>query len=359
MPTDFRAGQFTELVYYFSYADIIPFILTNLMKKILIILFFAVALNACESSKNIEQKSPPLSNVEKHTEMAMPKASSVQIALDIKYLASDDLKGRDTGSVGIAKAAAYISRQFSEIGIEPYRDSYMDYFKAKEKEAFNVVAIISGSDKDLTKEVVVIGAHYDHVGMLEAVAGDSIANGANDNATGTASVLAIAANFKKLDLNKRTIVFALFSAEEKGLLGSKHLAQRMKEDGVNVVAMINFEMIGTPMIDRPYITYLTGHDVSNMATVFNTQNDARLVTGKLDQAAKFNLFARSDNYPFFQAFNVPSHTFSTFDFTNFDQYHKVGDEISQVNTTHVAKVIDALMPGIFKIVNGEKLKLTP
>ncbi|MFT5543926.1 MAG: hypothetical protein ACI97K_002676 [Glaciecola sp.] len=330
------------------------------MKKILLILSISVIISACGSSKNINLKTPVLNNAGQNAALEMPNASSVQIALDVEYLASDELKGRDTGSEGIEKAAIYLSERFSELGILPYRGSYMDHFELEEIEAFNVVAMIPGTDKDLMNEIVVIGAHYDHIGMTpEAdVAGDTIANGANDNATGTATVLAIAANLKKLDFNKRTIVFALFSAEEKGLLGSKHLAQVMKKEGADVVAMINFEMTGIPMLNRPYITYITGHERSNMATVFNTENKDLVVTGKLDQAAAFKLFMRSDNYPFYQEFNVPSHTFSTFDFTNFDHYHKVGDEVSLVNINHMTQVIDALMPGVFKVVNGDKLKLT-
>lgn len=330
------------------------------MKKTVLALFVASILVACGSqNKQMKTMDKTISKVNKYTEIKMPNSSAVQIALDVQYLASDELEGRDTGSEGIRKAAVYISERFEEMGIKPYRGSYMDHFTVEDKEAFNVVAVIPGSDKDLIDEVVVIGAHYDHIGFQQAIAGDSIANGANDNATGTASVLAIANNFKQLDFNRRTVVFALFSAEEKGLLGSKHLATRMKKEGMNVVAMLNFEMTGTPMVNRPYIAYLTGHDTSNMAAVFNEENNKRLVTGKLDQAAKFNLFMRSDNYPFFEEFNVPSQTFSTFDFTNFDHYHKVGDETSQVNTTHMAQVVDAVMPGVFKVVNGDKLKLTP
>ncbi|MFB0903834.1 MAG: M20/M25/M40 family metallo-hydrolase [Nonlabens sp.] len=329
------------------------------MKKLLLLLFIAALFSSCGPSKNIDKMSQALNNVEKSMVIKMPKASPVQLALDVQYLASDELRGRDTGSEGIEKAAIYLSERFAEIGVLPYGESYMDHFEVQEKEAFNVVGLFPGSDKRLLKEVVVIGAHYDHIGMLQAVAGDSIANGANDNATGTATVLAIAENFRKLDFNKRTVVFALFSAEEKGLLGSKNLAQRMKKEGVNVVAMLNFEMTGTPMIDQPYITYLSGHDGSDMAAVFNRENKDLVVTGKLDVAAKFNLFMRSDNYPFFEEFNVPSQTFCTFDFTNFDHYHKVGDDISLVNTTHMARVVDAVMPGIFKVVNGDKLKLTP
>lgn len=329
------------------------------MKNILVLLCMAGIINSCGSSKSIDMMSQSLKIVEKSNAIKMPKSSPVQLALDVQYLASDELKGRNTGSEGIEKAAIYLSERFSDMGVPPYGKTYMDHFEVQGKKAFNVVGLIVGSDKKMMKEVVVIGAHYDHIGMLQAVAGDSIANGANDNATGTAAVLAIVENFRKLDFNKRTVVFALFSAEEKGLLGSKNLAKRMKREGMNVVAMINFEMIGTPMNDHPYIAYLTGYDGSNMAAVFNKENKELIVTGKLEQAVKYNLFMRSDNHPFFEEFNVPSQTFSSFDFTNFDHYHKVGDDISQVNTQHMARVVDAVMPGVFKVVNGDKLKLTP
>jgi Zn-dependent M28 family amino/carboxypeptidase len=291
------------------------------------------------------------------SEVKIPQASPVQLALDVEFLASDELEGRDTPSQGIEKAALYLEERFTKIGIASYYKNYRDKFQVNGKNAYNIVAMSPGTDQELKDEVVVIGAHYDHIGLLTAVAGDSIANGANDNATGTATVLSIAQTLKMLDFNRRTVVFALFSAEEKGLLGSKNLANRMKKDGVNVVAMLNFEMTGVPMKNRDYITYLTGYDTSNMASVFNEANKSRMATGKLDQAAQFNLFKRSDNYPFYQEFNVPSQTFCTFDFTNFDHYHKVGDDISHIDAVHMAQVVDALMPGIFKVINEEQLKL--
>lgn len=328
------------------------------MKKIIFLLYTAVILTSCSSTKKTDSVTRAVARIEKKNDLKFPTANAIEMAQDVAFLASDNLKGRDTGSEGIEKAAAYLSERFEELGIRSYKGSYLDNFDANGKKAFNVLAMIPGSDKALKDEVVVIGAHYDHIGMLQAVAGDSIANGANDNATGTATVLALATNFKELDFNRRTIVFALFSAEEKGLLGSKHLANRMKEEGVNVVAMLNFEMTGTPMVNRPYIAYLTGHDGSNMAAVFNDANKNRVVTGKLDQAAKFNLFKRSDNYPFFEMFHVPSQTFSTFDFTNFDHYHKVGDDTTKVNADHMAQLVNAVMPGVFSVVNGKKLKLT-
>jgi Zn-dependent M28 family amino/carboxypeptidase len=293
----------------------------------------------------------------KKNRVAMPASNSTQIAIDVQYLSSDELMGRETGSEGIEKAAVYLAERFKQMGIEPYKDKYMQPFTTGDVSGNNVVAMMPGSDKDLMKETIVIGAHYDHLGIIQAVAGDSIANGANDNATGTASVLAVAELFKKLDFNRRKIVFALFSAEEKGLLGSKQLATQMKASGENVVAMINFEMTGTAMVDAPYIAYLTGYDTSNMGELLNKENEKRTVTGKLEAAAQMNLFMRSDNYSFYEIFKVPSQTLSTFDFTNFDQYHKVGDEISGVNAQHMSQVVDATLPGIFFMVNENGLKM--
>ncbi len=300
-----------------------------------------------------------ISNSRENAQVEFDKIDAASVAADVEYLSSDALAGRDTGSKGINLAAYYLQEQFQQMKIEPFFESYRDLFQVEGKDAFNVVAMLPGTDREMQKEIVVIGAHYDHIGMVQAVAGDSIANGANDNATGTATVMAMAKILKQADFNRRTVVFALFSAEEKGLLGSKHLAQRMKQDGHDVVAMLNFEMTGTPMVNRPYLAYLTGHDLSNMAEVFNTSNIQRQVTGKLDQAATYNLFMRSDNYPFYNAFQVPAQTFSTFDFTNFDHYHKVGDEFALVDTSHMAELINALMPGVFAVVNGDRLIMKP
>lgn len=289
----------------------------------------------------------------------IPKSSSIQLGEDVKYLASDPLQGRDTGSEGIEKAAQFLENRFKRLGIDSFYETYRDDFEVKEDSAFNVVATLPGSDGLLKNEIVVFGAHYDHIGMTDAGTEDHIANGANDNATGTATVLSIAKILKEVDFNRRTVVFALFSAEEKGLLGSKHLAQRMKDDGLNVVAMVNFEMTGVPMKDRSYIAYLTGYDMSNMGAIFNQENKKITATGKLEKAAEFNLFQRSDNYPFYEVFNIPAQTFCTFDFTNFDHYHKVGDETELMDPRHMADVVDALTPGILNVVNKNELKLTP
>jgi len=268
----------------------------------------------------------------------------------VSYLASDALAGRDTGSEGIDKAASYISEYLKNTGVGPYYCSYRDVFDVNGKEAFNVIGMLEGADPVLRDEYVVIGAHYDHIGKGKKVGDDIIANGANDNAAGTAAVMQMAKYFAKVKTNKRTIVFVLFAAEEKGLLGSKHLAKQMKEAGRNVYAMLNFEMIGVPL-DKEYTAYVTGYHKSNLADKMNAYASASIV-GYLPQAKEYQLFSRSDNYPFYQEFNVPAQTFCTFDFSNYDYYHHVDDEIDKLDFNHMASFVNAYLPAIEKVVNS-------
>ena len=268
------------------------------------------------------------------------------------YLTSDELQGRDTGSEGISKAADFIENVFKKNNIQPYFTSYRDTLtNYTDGTAFNVVGYLPGTDAKLKNEFVVIGAHYDHIGLMSGQVADSIANGANDNASGTTSVLEFSKYFGELKGNKRSIIFALFSAEEKGLLGSKHLAGKLKDKNIDLYAMLNFEMVGVPMVDKDHSLYLTGYELSNLAEVSNRYAHKNLV-GFLSKAKEFNLFRRSDNAPFHDVFNVPSQTYSTFDFTNFGEYHKVGDEASLMDYMHMATIVNETIPMITGIVNS-------
>ncbi|WP_136465108.1 M28 family metallopeptidase [Flagellimonas onchidii] len=277
----------------------------------------------------------------------------------MNYLASDDLKGRDSGSEGIEMAANYIKNYFKSYQVKPYFDSYLDTLSNFKKTSYNVVGVVEGNDPDLKKEYIVIGAHYDHIGTIAPENGDFIANGANDNASGTTTVMELARYFGTKKNNKRSLIFALFSAEEKGLLGSEHLAKKMKEQDLNLYTMLNFEMTGVPLKGKDYFVYITGYDNSNLAEVSNTYAKENLV-GFLPTAKEYNLFQRSDNYPFHKQFGVPSHTYCTFDFTNFAHYHKVGDEVDLMDFGHMAAFVNKIIPVLEGIANAptQEIKIT-
>lgn len=308
-------------------------------------------------TEKVEEAKIPEASTESKFIAPIPNFSNSEgIGKIMNFLASDELQGRDSGSEGIAKAADFIEGIFKANGIKPYFEYYRDTLSNFEKPAYNMVGMIEGTDPELKNEFIILGAHYDHIGRIEPKDGDDIANGANDNASGTATVLELARYFGNAKANKRSILFTLFSAEEQGLLGSKHLAKKLKESGLNLYAMLNFEMVGVPLQHDDYLMYLTGYDLSNLASVSNGYTEKN-VAGFLPKAKEFNLFNRSDNAPFHEIYNVPSHTYSTFDFTNFDHYHQVGDEAEAMDFDHMANVVNTLIPVMEGIINSAEQEI--
>ena len=284
------------------------------------------------------------------------KVQPQDIRSSVDFLSSDILKGRETTTEGELVAAQFIKSKFIKAGIQPYFETYFDSFESKGFKGINVVGFIEGTDPELKNEVVLLGAHYDHIGMGDKVQNDSIANGANDNASGTASVLAIAECLARLGTNKRSIVVALFSGEEKGLLGSKALSKKLKSQNIDLYTMLNFEMIGVPFTNPDYEIFITGYELSNLGDKLNSYTNSSMV-GISDVAKKYNLLKRSDNYSFYKEFKVPSHTISSCDLTNFDFYHHVDDEIDQLDFVFMATTINKLIPGIVQICNTDSKEI--
>ncbi len=310
------------------------------MKKLVFLLLMA-AISSCSLSRKA-----PDGKLGKDGGNSAVEITKESIKANLEYLASDDLAGRATGSEGIEKSALFIQKKLESFGVKPFFETYRDNFKVGEKEAFNVVGFIEGTDDQLKNEIVIIGAHYDHIGFrAEKVDNDSIANGANDNAAGTCAVLSMAQHFAATKNNKRSVLVAFFSAEEMGLLGSKHLAKTLKTQNIDLYTMINFEMIGVPLEDRDYVAFVSGYELSNIATKMNEYAGSNLI-GFSEVAKQYNLFTASDNYPFYNEFNLPSHTISSCDLSNYDQYHKVGDEASLMNYDHMANLINKTIPVI-------------
>ena len=160
----------------------------------------------------------------------------------VYYFAADSLNGRAAGSPDAAKAAAYIVNEYESMGLKPLYDDWYMPFNTNGKDYKNVVAVLEGNDPELKNQYIVIGAHYDHLGVKKG----QIYNGADDNASGSAAVIEIArALCSNRDKLKRTVVIAAFDAEELGLYGSNALADRMLgEDGLDVRLMMSVDMVG-------------------------------------------------------------------------------------------------------------------
>ena len=160
----------------------------------------------------------------------------------VYYFASDSLHGRAAGSEDAAKAAAYIVDEFESIGLKPLYDDWYMPFTTNGANYKNVVAVIEGNDPALKDQYIVLGAHYDHLGIKKG----EIYNGADDNASGTAAVIEIArALYPQRESLKRSVVIAAFDAEELGLYGSTALAHRMiDKDSLDVRLMMSIDMVG-------------------------------------------------------------------------------------------------------------------
>lgn len=159
----------------------------------------------------------------------------------VYVLTSDSLQGRDAGTIYADKAASYIVQQFEEIGVEPYfEDGFYQHFEKYGTTTYkNIVGIIRGNDPTLKDEYIIIGAHYDHLGVKN----DQVYNGADDNASGTATIIEMARILKgRQSQLKRSVIVVAFDAEEKGLWGSYNLAEKL--DVSKVKLMMSIDMVG-------------------------------------------------------------------------------------------------------------------
>lgn len=278
------------------------------------------------------------------------KVKEKEVAATLQFLASDELEGRETGQPGLVKAADYLEQLFKDNNVKPYFRTYRDTLSTFKGNAFNIVGYIEGTDAVLKKEFIILSAHYDHIGITKkGVNGDFINNGANDDASGTTAVAEMAKYFNVFNNNKRSILFVFFAGEEKGLLGSKHLAKKLKAQDFKLYAQFNIEMIGVPM-KRDYLAYITGFDKSNMGAKINEYTGKQTI-GFLPKEAEYQLFYRSDNFSFYDVFKVPCHSVSTFDFENFEFYHHVSDDFKAMDISHMTSFIQELLPAITKMAN--------
>lgn len=311
------------------------------MKKLYFLLPFVFL--ACKTSAPIVSEKESKSESSKITY----KVEESDVSDFLKYLSSDELEGRETGTKGIEKAAVFLEDFFKKNNVKPYFASYRDTLTNFKSPAFNIVGVLEGTDPVLKNEYVVLSAHYDHIGVEKKQQPDKIYNGANDDASGVTAVAQLAKYFSKTRSNKRSILFVFFAGEEKGLLGSKSMAQKLKAKNFNLYAQLNIEMIGVPM-KRDYLAYITGFDKSNMAEKINEYTGKKTI-GFLPKEAEYKLFYRSDNYSFFEAFGKPCQSISTFDFENFDFYHHVSDEFKVMDIQHMTAFIQEFLPAVTKI----------
>ncbi|HEY6830008.1 MAG TPA: M28 family peptidase [Gemmatimonadaceae bacterium] len=270
-----------------------------------------------------------------------PASDSAAVVADVNYLASPALAGRLIGTPGNAEAAAYIARRYESLGLQALAAGYRQPFVAHPPmrdgprpsiPTQNVFALIPGRDAALRGEYIVIGAHFDHLGTSTEDALDpeahGVRRGADDNASGTAAVLALAAHFARQPA-RRSIIVANFSGEEQGLLGSAYFVDHMPVPIDSVDAMLNFDMVGRLRNDKLLVFGVaTANEWPSIVEAANTQP-------KLAIAAQGDGFGPSDHSSFY-AKNIPVLHFFT---DQHEDYHKVSDVPERINAGGEARVI--------------------
>lgn len=204
----------------------------------------------------------------------------------------------------------------------------------------NVMALLPArEDTDRPNEFVVVSAHYDHIGVGGAVAGDSINNGADDNATGTTAVVLLAEAMAKMPAPRRNVLFVCFAAEERGLLGSKAFCEEPPLPLDRVIANLNIEMIGRPERGNEGKAWVTGSGYSDFAAICD-QAMAKTGGALVDFRMANQLFAQSDNFSFVRK-GVVAHSISAGSLHS--DYHAPGDEVAKLDIPHMTKIIRGLL----------------
>jgi hypothetical protein len=374
----------------------------------MIALVIGLAFQVSSQQATTNQKAPA---IEPEVQAALDRISEDSLRGHLSFIASDALEGRATPSRGLNIAAEYIAAQFRRAGLEPAGDAnaagQKDFFQtatwtlgAKTGETFeaatqdgsvkmrlrapqveqltqagiiiktppvgdqkeetlsfktsNVIGILRGSDPVLKDTYVLVTAHYDHIGMTAAMAGtDTISNGANDDGSGTVSVIELASALAKMKTRpKRSIVFMTVFGEERGLLGSRYYGKHPAFPLDKTVADVNLEHVGrTDDVegDKSNTATMTGFDFSDMGPIFKKAGELTGVNVYKHEKNSDSFFGRSDNQAMADA-GVPAHTLCVAFI--FPDYHKVGDHWDKINYPNLAKTNRMVALALTMIANN-------
>ncbi len=299
-------------------------------------------------------------------ETRVPEATLEDVRRQLFDLAADSMEGRATATRGAERAARYIAARLAEFGVEPAGDSSfiqrvplrstvtgtgsrslallpalsdLDLLPPENRAVgYNVVGIIPGGDPLLRSEALIVGAHYDHLGIGRPVNGDSIYNGADDDASGVVAVLEVARNLEAGPRPARTVVFFLATGEEIGFLGTQWYLSHPVVPIEQTVAGLFIEMIGRPdpLAGGPGRGWLTGFDRSTMGEILADAGIPLVPDPRPEQ----NFFERSDNTPFARL-GVPAHVISSYNLHA--DYHTPADEAEAADPEHMTAVVRAVV----------------
>lgn len=302
----------------------------------------------------------------------------------LSVLAADSMAGRMTGSEGAARTARFIAGELRAYGVAPAypaaggRDSA--YFQrlplararagrgimllpswealdtvpsARRVTDVNVVGVLRGTDPALRDEAIIVGAHFDHLGVGPQVEGDSIYNGADDDASGVVAVLEVARALARGPPPARTVIFLLTTGEELGLLGTRWYLREPRVPLSATAADLQVEMVARPdpAAGGAGRAWLTAYSRSTVGR----ELAAAGVPIVADPRPSQRFFERSDNVAF-ACRGIPAHTLSSFGLHG--DYHQPSDEVGRVDFEHLTEVIEVTVRAVRALASGERPRWT-
>jgi len=283
----------------------------------------------------------------------------------VSFLASDQMMGRLNGSPQMEIAARWIAGKFGEMGLKPVisSDAFIQNYSFTSRQTAvnerNVIGFIKGTDPVLQNEYIVLSAHFDHIGIKRGSVPDSIYNGADDNAAGTATLIGIAKAIKESGLKPgRSIIFAAFSGEESGMRGSRYFVANSPVPLKSIYADLNFEMIGHSEYlgkNKYYMTGCLNSNLDDLIGMYNKNSYFQLVD---TISLAHSLFNSSDNIAFSRISTVdgvttgiPSGTFATTAMAN--HIHNVTDETRFFDFENMAELVNHFSQVVLWLSNSK------
>lgn len=266
----------------------------------------------------------------------------------VDMLADDSFEGREAGSRGGRAAGNFLMKEMETHGLIPAGENGT-YFQAFNGSSRNILGLLEGRDPQLRGEVILIGAHYDHVGYGRVTNSFGpfgyVHNGADDNASGVAGLLELIEAVKQLpEAPRRSILFAFWDAEEQGLLGSYHWLASPTLPGRRVVVALNVDMIG-----RLRDTRLEVYGTRTMPNLRQMISLANREAG-LEIDFSWKMKADSDHYPFF-ARGIPSLMFHT---GLHRDYHRPSDDAHTINPDGIATVTQVVLLAALELAERDE-----
>ena len=286
-----------------------------------------------------------------------PQTPAAQIADELGTLASDAMQGRGSGTPDELRAATYLAAELRQIGVSPLGDNG-DFIQdvsttvnfrggPKEWHTRNVIGVLPGSDPKLKDQVILLTAHLDHIGVGKPVNGDSIYNGADDDASGCVAVLQLARALAAGQRPKRTALFVFFGSEETGGQGDQYFLLHPPLPLDHIVANLEFEMIGRPdPAVKPDELWLTGYDRTNLGPEL-ARRGAKLVADPHPQEI---FFQRSDNFALAKR-GIIAQTVSSYGLHS--DYHQPSDDLSHIDFKHMERAIASMVEPVEWLANSD------